>query len=112
MLPNVAFLVGYELVGASAGVVAALAAAQVLVGVQLLRRNKLTAAAAGFGLVVLHTAMVVLTGEGRDYFLPWLMFIPGQAGHRLLHQAPTDAAPGDSADRAGVARADEAEVAP
>lgn len=74
VLPNVAFLVGYELVGASTGVVAALAAALVLVGLRLLRGHKLTAVAAGFGLVVLHTTMVVLTGEGRDYFLPWLIF--------------------------------------
>jgi len=74
VLPNVAFLVGYELVSALAGVVAALAAALVLVGVRLLRGHRLTAVAAGFGLVVLHTAMVVLTGEGRDYFLPWLIF--------------------------------------
>jgi Kef-type K+ transport system membrane component KefB len=74
VLPNVAFLVGYETVSALTGVVAALAAALVLVGVRLLRRNTLTAVVAGFGLVVLHTAMVVLTGEGRDYFLPWLIF--------------------------------------
>ena len=74
VVPNVAFLVGYELVSALAGVVAALAAALVLVGLRLLRRHKLTAVAAGFGLVVLHTAMVVLTGDGRDYFLPWLIF--------------------------------------
>lgn len=73
VLPNVAFLVGYEMVSALAGVVAALAAALVLVGVRLLRGHQLTAVAAGFGLVVLHTAMVVLTGEGRDYFLPWLI---------------------------------------
>jgi hypothetical protein len=74
VVPNVAFLVGYEMVGALAGGVAALAAALVLVGIRLLCRHKLTAVAAGFGLVVLHTAMVVLTGDGRDYFLPWLIF--------------------------------------
>jgi hypothetical protein len=74
VVPNLAFLVGYELVNALTGVVAALAAALALVGVRLLRGHRLTAVAAGFGLVALHTAMVLLTGEGRDYFLPWLIF--------------------------------------
>lgn len=73
-MPNVAFLLGYETAGVSAGVVAAIAAGLVLVVLRLLRRRRLKVVFAAFGLVLLHLATVVTTGEGRDYFLPWLLF--------------------------------------
>lgn len=73
VLPNIAFLVGYEALGVQEGVIAAVAAGLVLVVVRLLARRRLTMVFAAFGLVLLHVLMVLVTGEGRDYFLPWLV---------------------------------------
>jgi uncharacterized membrane protein len=73
VLPNAAFLVGYEAVSASVGVIAALVVALALAALRLLRRRRPTMVAVAFGLVLLHAATVLLTGEGRGYFLPWLL---------------------------------------
>ncbi|GAA4669928.1 DUF3159 domain-containing protein [Amycolatopsis dongchuanensis] len=73
LVPNVAFLVGYKLTGVLAGVAAAVVAGLVLVVLRLLRRRGLTVVFAAFGLVLLHAVTVLSTGEGRDYFLPWLL---------------------------------------
>lgn len=77
VLPNVAFLVAYETVGVTAGVIAAVVAGLVLVVVRLLHKQKLTMVFAAFGVVLLHAGTAVATGEGRDYFLPWLLFNTG-----------------------------------
>jgi intracellular septation protein A len=74
VLPNIAFLVGYEALGVQEGAIAAVAAGLVLVVVRLVARRRLTMVFAAFGLVLLHVLMVLVTGEGRDYFLPWLVF--------------------------------------
>lgn len=74
VVPNVAFLVGHEMAGVAVGVTAAVVAGLVLVGLRLLRRRRPTVVFAAFGLVLLHAGTVVATGEGRDYFLPWLLF--------------------------------------
>lgn len=72
-----AFLVVYETVGVTAGVIAAIVAGLVLAVVRLLNKQKLTVVFAAFGLVLLHAGTVVVTGDGRDYFLPWLLFNVG-----------------------------------
>ncbi|GAB3571030.1 hypothetical protein GCM10027445_25690 [Amycolatopsis endophytica] len=77
VVPNVAFLVAYETVSVTAGVIAAVAAGLVLVVVRLLNKQKLTMVFAAFGVVLLHAGTVVATGDGRDYFLPWLLFNTG-----------------------------------
>jgi uncharacterized membrane protein len=73
VLPNAAFLACYELFGVPQGVLAALVAGAVLVVVRLVARRPLKVVFAAFGLVLLHAASVLLTGEGKDFFLPWLL---------------------------------------
>ncbi|MBK1787545.1 DUF3159 domain-containing protein [Prauserella cavernicola] len=77
VVPNVAFLVAYETVGVTAGVISAIVAGAVLVVIRLLNKQKLTMVFAAFGVVLLHAGTVVATGDGRDYFLPWLLFNVG-----------------------------------
>jgi hypothetical protein len=73
VLPNAAFLIFYETHGVPAGVLAAVVAGVALVAVRLVARRPLKVVFAAFGLVLLHAVMVMITGEGRDFFLPWLI---------------------------------------
>ena len=74
LLPNAAFVVGYQTVGVLVGVTAAVAVGLVLAVARLMQRGKLTMVFVAFGLVLLQAVSAVATGEGRGYFLPWLVF--------------------------------------
>lgn len=73
LLPNVAFLVGYEAEDWALGVALAVGVALVLVAVRLRRRRPPKLVAVSFGVVLVHAATVAFTGEGRDFFLSWLV---------------------------------------
>ncbi|MFE3024034.1 DUF3159 domain-containing protein [Nocardia tengchongensis] len=67
--PAVAFLLGYQLVGADAGIAAAIIAAAVLALVRLVRGDSVKVVTASMIAVLIHSLIVQLTGEGRDFFL-------------------------------------------
>ncbi|WP_327146133.1 DUF3159 domain-containing protein [Nocardia sp. NBC_01327] len=73
LVPNSAFLLGYVIAGPLAGVAGALVVASVLVLVRVLRSEPLRLIAMSFGAVLLQAALVVGTGEGRNFFLSWLV---------------------------------------
>ncbi|WP_308015315.1 DUF3159 domain-containing protein [Pseudonocardia sp. ICBG1293] len=73
-VPTVAFLVGNGLSGVQAGVIAAVAAGSALAILRVTRRQRPTVVVAAFGVVLVQAAVVTVTGEGRDYFLNWLLF--------------------------------------
>ena len=74
LLPNAAFVVGYQTVDVLVGVTAAVAVGLLLAIARLMQRGKLTMVFVAFGLVLLQAVSAVATGEGRGYFLPWLVF--------------------------------------
>lgn len=91
VLPNAAFLLGYKAFGVHEGVIAALCAALVLVVARLIARQRLTVVMAAFGLVAVHATAVLITGHGRDFFLPWLALSAGLLavfGVSLLRRRP------------------------
>jgi hypothetical protein len=73
VVPNMAFLVGNEVFGVMEGVIAAVAAGLVLVILRLARHRRLWVVFAAFAVVLVHAGTVVATGEGRDFFLLWLL---------------------------------------
>jgi intracellular septation protein A len=73
VIPNAAFLIFYETYGVLGGVVAAVIAGTALLVARLLKKRPLKVVFAAFGLVIAHAVMVLITGEGRDFFLPWLV---------------------------------------
>lgn len=73
VLPNAAFVVGHEVAGVREGVIATLAVGLVLLALRLAARRRPTFVLGAFGIVAVHAGTVVLTGEGRNFFLPWML---------------------------------------
>ncbi|MCU1644223.1 MAG: hypothetical protein JWN03_4498 [Nocardia sp.] len=73
VVPNGSFLIGYALAGPLVGVTAALVVASVLVLIRVLRSERLRLIAMSFCGVLLQAALVLGTGEGRNFFLSWLV---------------------------------------
>ncbi|MET8429826.1 DUF3159 domain-containing protein [Nocardia sp. NPDC004860] len=67
--PAVAFLLGYQLAGADAGIAAAIIAAAGLALVRLVRGDSVKVVTASVIAVFIHSLIVQFTGEGRDFFL-------------------------------------------
>ncbi|MEU2257666.1 DUF3159 domain-containing protein [Nocardia xishanensis] len=68
--PVAAFLLGYQLVGAHAGIAAAITAAAVLAVVRLVRGDSVKVVTVSMIAVLVYSLFVQISGEGRDFFLP------------------------------------------
>jgi len=72
--PVLGFLVGYGVGGAGLAIALALVAAGVISAIRLIRGESLKAIGISIAVVVVHSLVVLLTGEGRGFFLPELVF--------------------------------------
>lgn len=72
-VPVVAFLIGRQLLGTGAAIVVTLAAAAALAGWRLVRGDSPKVVAAALAAVALYSALVLVTGQGRNFFLPDLI---------------------------------------
>ncbi|WP_433563065.1 DUF3159 domain-containing protein [Nocardia sp. CA-151230] len=68
--PVAAFLLGYQLAGAHAGIAAAIAAAAVLALVRLIRGDSVKVVTVSVVAVLVYSLFVQFSGQGRDFFLP------------------------------------------
>ncbi|MFJ9367631.1 DUF3159 domain-containing protein [Nocardia sp. NPDC101769] len=68
--PVAAFLVGYQLAGAHAGIAAAIAAAAILALVRLIRGDSVKVVTVSVAAVLVYSLFVQFSGQGRDFFLP------------------------------------------
>lgn len=69
-VPVAVFLVCYQVFGVAIAVTATVAAAGVIAVWRLLRGDPLKAVGIAFAAVLLYSSLVVITGEGRNFFLP------------------------------------------
>jgi Protein of unknown function (DUF3159) len=72
-VPTVAFIVANSLAGLRPGIVAALAAAVLLFGWRLLRRESVQQAVSGLFGVAIAVAIAAASGQARDFFVPGLI---------------------------------------
>ncbi|AVH24085.1 DUF3159 domain-containing protein [Nocardia cyriacigeorgica] len=72
--PILGFLVGDHVAGVRGGVLVALAIAAALTAVRLLRRDSPRTVFAAVAVVLVFSISAALTGEGRGFFLPSLVF--------------------------------------
>lgn len=68
-LPMLAFVVGYGLRGAAAGMICALAMAAAIAGWRIRCHHSLWAVTLAFAIVLLASGLVKTSGEGRSFFL-------------------------------------------
>jgi hypothetical protein len=72
-LPTIAFIVANSVAGLRAGIWAALAAAALLFGLRLVRRESVQQAFSGLFGVAIAVAIAAASGQARDFFVPGLI---------------------------------------